>query len=104
MLRPLLAQERVESLQGGLVRIVLKRAYADGTQAVEMDPLSLLCRLASSRGPPYWKSTVLRRKALDKIAFQQATAQSTRTAREMCAPASPLLSPRTLYGLARRKI
>ena len=52
VLRPLLAQERVESLQGGLVRIVLKRAYADGTQAVEMAPLSLLCRLASSRGPP----------------------------------------------------
>lgn len=49
---PPLAQERVESLQGGLVRIVLKRAYADGTQAVEMDPLSLLCRLATSVPPP----------------------------------------------------
>ena len=24
---------------------------------------------ASSRGPPYWKSTVLRRKALDEVAF-----------------------------------
>ena len=52
MLRPPLAQERVESLQSGLVRIVLKRAYADGTQAVEMDPLSLLCRLAMSVPPP----------------------------------------------------
>ena len=59
---------------------------------------------ASSRGPPYWKSTVLRRKALDKIAFQQATPQSTRTAREMCAPASPLLSPRTLHGVSRREV
>ena len=24
---------------------------------------------ASSRGPPYWKSTVLRRKALDEVIF-----------------------------------
>ena len=39
------------------MRIVLKKAYADGTLAVDMDPLSL-------RGPPYWKSRVLRRQAL----------------------------------------
>jgi hypothetical protein len=30
----------------GLVRITLKKAYTDGTIAVDMDPLSLLCRLA----------------------------------------------------------
>jgi hypothetical protein len=41
-----LAQERLEPRPHGLVRIVLKKAYADGTLAVEMDPLSLLCRLA----------------------------------------------------------
>jgi hypothetical protein len=34
------------------MRIALKRAYADGTVAVEMDPLSLLCRLATSVRPP----------------------------------------------------
>lgn len=34
------------------MRIVLKRAYTDGTLAVEMDPLSLLCRLATSVPPP----------------------------------------------------
>jgi hypothetical protein len=34
------------------VRIVLKKAYADGTVAVDMDPLSLLCRLATSVPPP----------------------------------------------------
>jgi len=34
------------------VRIVLKKAYADGTRAVDMDPLSLLCRLATSVPPP----------------------------------------------------
>jgi hypothetical protein len=52
VLRPPLAQERVQALPNGLVRIVLKRAYADGTRAVDMDPLSLLCRLATSVPPP----------------------------------------------------
>ena len=52
VLRPPVAQERVEPRQDGLVRIVLKRAYADGTVAVDMDPLSLLCRLATSVPPP----------------------------------------------------
>ena len=52
MLRPPLAQERVEHLGDGLVRLSLKRAYADGTVAVDMDPLSLLCRLAASVPPP----------------------------------------------------
>ena len=46
VLRPPLAQERLEPVRDGLVRIVLKKAYADGTLAVDMDPLSLLCRLA----------------------------------------------------------
>jgi hypothetical protein len=52
VLRPPIAQERVEHRQDGLVRIALKRAYADGTVAVDMDPLSLLCRLATSVPPP----------------------------------------------------
>jgi hypothetical protein len=46
LLRPPVAQERVEQRPFGLVRITLKKAYTDGTIAVEMDPLSLLCRLA----------------------------------------------------------
>jgi hypothetical protein len=49
---PPIAQERLETRPDGLVRIALKRAYADGTVAVEMDPLSLLCRLATSVPPP----------------------------------------------------
>jgi hypothetical protein len=32
----------------GLVRIALKRPFSDGTVAVDMDPLSLLCRLAAA--------------------------------------------------------
>ena len=34
-------------LPDGLVRIALKGAFSDGTVAVDMDPLSLLCRLAA---------------------------------------------------------
>ena len=52
VLRPPIAQERLERRPDGLVRLALKRAYADGTVAVEMDPLSLLCRLATSVPPP----------------------------------------------------
>ena len=52
VLRPAVAQERVELRPDGLVRITLKKAYADGTIAVDMDPLSLLCRLATSVPPP----------------------------------------------------
>jgi hypothetical protein len=51
-LRPPIAQERLAPLPDGLVRIILKRAYSDGTVAVDMDPLSLLCRLATSVPPP----------------------------------------------------
>ena len=52
VLRPPIAQERLEQRPDGLVRITLKKAYSDGTVAVDMDPLSLLCRLATSVPPP----------------------------------------------------
>ena len=52
VLRPPIAQERLEQRPDGLVRITLKKAYAFGTVAVDMDPLSLLCRLATSVPPP----------------------------------------------------
>jgi hypothetical protein len=51
-LRPPIAKERLETRPDGLVHITLKRAYADGTVAVHIDPLSLLCRLATSVPPP----------------------------------------------------
>ena len=52
VLRPPVAQERIEPQEDGLIAITLKRPYADGTVAVVMDPLSLLCRLAMSVPPP----------------------------------------------------
>jgi len=52
VLRPPVAQERIEPQKEGLVAITLKRAYADGTVAVVMAPLSLLCRLAMNVPPP----------------------------------------------------
>lgn len=52
VLRPPLGQERLQLRPFGLVRIVLKRTFGDGNCAVDMDPLSLLCRLATSTPPP----------------------------------------------------
>ena len=52
VLRPPVAQERGELRPDGLVRITLKKPYTDGTVAVDMDPLSLLCRLVTSVPPP----------------------------------------------------
>ena len=47
-----MAQERLERRPDGRVRIALKRADNDGTVAVELDPLSVVCRLAKSVPPP----------------------------------------------------
>jgi Putative transposase len=58
VLRPPVAQERVDQRPEGLVRITLKKAYTDGTIAVDMDPLSLLCRLAPSVPPPRFHTEV----------------------------------------------
>jgi hypothetical protein len=51
-LRPPIAQERLRILPNDLVRIELKRPFSDGTVAIDLDPLSLLCRLAASVPPP----------------------------------------------------
>ncbi|HEX7489543.1 MAG TPA: transposase, partial [Anaeromyxobacteraceae bacterium] len=52
VLRPPIANEHVLLLPDDLVRIMLKRPFRDGTVAVDMDPLSLLCRLAAAVPPP----------------------------------------------------
>jgi Putative transposase len=41
-------QERLLPAKDGLVRITLKRAFSDGTVAIDLDPLSLLSRLAAA--------------------------------------------------------
>ncbi len=42
----------VRRMERHLRRCGLKKAYTDGTIAVDIDPLSLLCRLATSVPPP----------------------------------------------------
>jgi len=39
-------------MESELVHIELKRPFGDGTVAIDLDPLSLLCRLAASVPPP----------------------------------------------------
>jgi hypothetical protein len=52
-----LAGDRVQRLDQGRVRLQLKRAFSDGTFAVEMDELSLVARLAAMVPPP-WQNQV----------------------------------------------
>ena len=51
-LRPPIAQERLHILPDNFVRTELKRPIRDATVAIDLDPLSLLCRLAASVPPP----------------------------------------------------
>src|SRR5262249_8038596 len=52
ILRPPLADEHLRLLPDDLVRIQLKPPFRDGTWAVDLDPLSLLSRLAAAVPPP----------------------------------------------------
>jgi hypothetical protein len=52
ILRPPLASEHLLPGPDGLVRITLKRPFSDGTVAIDLDPLSLLCRLATTIPAP----------------------------------------------------
>ena len=56
VLRPPIAAEHVTLTQDGLVAIQLKRPFRDGTVSVEMDPLSLVSRLAAAVHPPRFHS------------------------------------------------
>jgi len=57
ILRPPIAAERIERIDGGRVRLRLKRPFSDGTFAVDMDELSLVARLAALVPPP-WQNQV----------------------------------------------
>jgi hypothetical protein len=52
VLRPPIAQERVRPGPDGMVRLVLKREFSDGTWAIDLHPLALLSRLAAATPPP----------------------------------------------------
>ena len=45
--------QRGELVPNELVRIKLRHPFRDGTEAIDLDPLSLLCRLAASVPPPH---------------------------------------------------
>jgi hypothetical protein len=52
ILRPPVAQERIQLVADDLVRLVLKKPFSDGTFAFDLDPLALLCRLCTTIPPP----------------------------------------------------
>jgi hypothetical protein len=56
VLRPPIAAEHVTFTEDGLVSIQLKKPFRDGTVSVEMDPLSLVSRLAAAVHPPRFHS------------------------------------------------
>jgi hypothetical protein len=62
VLRPPIAQERLERRPDGLVRITHPASIARYLAAV--GEATEVPRRSPSRGPPYWKSRVLRRQAL----------------------------------------
>jgi hypothetical protein len=55
--RPPIAQERLHVQADGKVRYDLKRVWADGTEAIVMDPLSFMARLAALVPPPLFNLT-----------------------------------------------
>src|SRR5690606_9681433 len=56
ILRPPIARENIRLVADDLVRLQLKRPFSDGTFALDLDPLSLLARLATTVPPPRFHS------------------------------------------------
>jgi len=55
--RPPLAQERLEQLPDGRLRLQLKRPWADGTSAFVLSPLDFIARLVAAIPPPRFHMT-----------------------------------------------
>jgi hypothetical protein len=54
ILRPPIAQENIRLVADDLVRLQLKRPFSDSTFALDLDPLALLVRLATTVPPPHF--------------------------------------------------
>jgi hypothetical protein len=54
ILRPPIARDNIQLVAGDLVRLKLKRPFSDGTFALDLAPLSLLVRLATTVPPPHF--------------------------------------------------
>jgi hypothetical protein len=57
VLRPPVSQKRITEGPDGLVRITLKKRFSDGTTAIDLDPLSLISRLAAMVPFSYFNTT-----------------------------------------------
>jgi hypothetical protein len=80
--RPPLAKPRVEVLPGGRVRIQLKRAWSDGTAAIDMTRLELAERLVALVPPP----------RANQVHYHGVLASRSRL-RERVRPAPPMARP-----------
>jgi hypothetical protein len=49
---PRLALARLQTLDDGLCRILLERAFSDDIDSIDLEPLSLVCRLAAAVPAP----------------------------------------------------
>jgi Putative transposase len=78
ILRPPIANERLELRPDDLVRIVLKKALTDGTFAIDMDPLSLLSRLAASAPPPRFHTIATRARSPQRPACARSSCRRPR--------------------------
>jgi hypothetical protein len=100
VLRPPVANERVTHGPDGLVRIALKKPFADGTVAIDMDPLSLLCRLAAAVPAPRvnmirYAGVLAANAKLRPLVVRRATRAAATEDDE--APAADEERPRTRY-------
>jgi transposase len=95
ILRPPMANEHLTLRSDGLVRVALKRPFRDGTIAVDMDPLSLLCRLAAAVPPP--RQHTVRVAASLKLGWVTSSLFVSRL------QASKQMGDRVLVGLMTRK-